>query len=230
MTRLLLVEDDPQMLRALSLTLAARGFEVVGAATGADALAAATRQDIDAIVLDLGLPDMDGIDVLRQVRQTDRVPVLVLSARSDRFEKVRALDSGADDYVTKPFDVEELLARVRAAVRRATPDIGAPVVRTDHFVVDMARKEVRSTEGTTVHLTPTEWSLLEVLARQPGMVVRGQDLLKEVWGPAYGAETNYLRVYMAGLRKKLEPDPAHPRYLLTSPGIGYRLEGIQQTG
>ncbi|MEI2643692.1 MAG: response regulator transcription factor [Candidatus Nanopelagicales bacterium] len=224
MSRLLIVEDDLQMQRALTLTLSARGFQVTAASTGAEALRILAQQRADAIVLDLGLPDMDGIEVLRAVRQDSSVPVLVLSARSDRFEKVRALDSGADDYVTKPFDLEELLARIRAAVRRATPAIGAPRVTTDDFEVDLARKHVTLRDGQQVHLTPTEWALLEVLVRQPGVVVAGQDLLGEVWGPAYGRETNYLRVYMAGLRKKLEPDPAHPRHLLTSPGIGYRFE------
>lgn len=224
MSRLLVVEDDLQMQRALTLTLSARGFETVAATTGAQALQALAGQRMDAVILDLGLPDMDGIDVLRAVRKDSNVPVLVLSARADRFEKVRALDSGADDYVTKPFDLEELLARIRAAVRRATPAVGAPSVTTAHFEVDLARKLVTRSNGDEVHLTPTEWALLEVLVRQPGVVVAGQDLLAEVWGPAYGRETNYLRVYMAGLRKKLEVDPARPRYLLTTPGVGYRFE------
>lgn len=225
MSKLLLVEDDPQMQRALRLTLAARGYEVRTAGTGADAMKSLPDSNLDAIILDLGLPDMDGIEVLRRVRAQGSIPVIVLSARSDRFEKVRALDTGADDYVTKPFDLEELLARIRAAVRRATPDTGAPVVTTADFEVDLARKQVVTTAGSVVHLTPTEWAVLEVLVRQPGVVVTGEDLLREVWGPAYGRETNYLRVYLSGLRKKLEPDPARPRYLLTSPGIGYRFEG-----
>lgn len=211
------------MQRALSLTLAARGYDVRTASTGAAAMTALPDSGLDAIILDLGLPDMDGIEVLRAVRAHSATPVIVLSARSDRFEKVRALDTGADDYVTKPFDLEELLARIRAAVRRASPESGAPVVTTADFEVDLARKEV-SAGGRAVHLTPTEWAVLEVLVRQAGVVVTGEELLREVWGPAYGRQTNYLRVYLAGLRKKLEPDPSHPRYLLTSPGIGYRFE------
>lgn len=162
--------------------------------------------------------------MLRALRQESSVPVLVLSARMDGIEKVRALDSGADDYVTKPFDLEELLARVRAAIRRATPAIGAPVVETGDFAVDLAAKQVTRPDGEQVHLTPTEWGLLEALVRHPGVVVASQDLLGEVWGPAYRRETKYLRVYMAGLRKKLEPDPGHPRHLLTTPGMGYRFE------
>ncbi len=224
MTRVLVVEDDPQMVRALALTLSARGYEVLTATTGSDALDTLRRRGCDAVILDLGLPDVDGIEVLRAIRHDNKVPVLVLSARSDRFEKVRALDSGADDYVTKPFDLEELLARLRAAVRRATPDVGAPVIETAHFTIDLARKQVHLWDGMAVHLTPTEWALLEALARQPGMVVDGQDLLARVWGRGYESQTNYLRVYMAGLRRKLEPDPAHPVHLLTSPGIGYRFE------
>lgn len=225
MTRVLVVEDDPQMVRALSLTLSARGYEVVTATTGADALRALRRRGCDAVILDLGLPDVDGIEVLREIRRDRMVPVLVLSARSDRFEKVRALDSGADDYVTKPFDLEELLARMRAAVRRATPDVGAPVIETEHFTIDLARKQVHLADGSAVHLTPTEWALLEALARQPGMVIDGHDLLlARVWGSGYESQTNYLRVYMAGLRRKLEPDPSHPVHLMTSPGIGYRFE------
>lgn len=224
MTRVLVVEDDPQMVRALSLTLSARGYEVLAVTTGAEALHALARRGCDAVILDLGLPDVDGIEVLRRIRGKNQVPVLVLSARTDRFEKVRALDSGADDYVTKPFDLEELLARLRAAVRRATPEVGAPAVETAHFVIDLARKQVHLRDGSEVHLTPTEWALLEALARQPGMVVDGRDLLGQVWGHGYESQTNYLRVYMAGLRRKLEPDPAHPVHLLTTPGIGYRFE------
>jgi two-component system, OmpR family, KDP operon response regulator KdpE len=224
MTRLLLVEDDPQMQRALTLTLSARGYEVETVGAGRDALAAVARSVVDIVVLDLGLPDMDGVEVLSAIRALGTIPVIVLSARLDRNEKVRALDSGADDYVTKPFDFEELLARLRAAIRRATPNVGAPTVTTADFTIDMSSKRVTLTDGTEVHLTPTEWGLVEVLARQPGVVVPSGDLLREVWGPGYRSETNYLRVFVAQLRKKLEPDSARPRYFLTTPGIGYRFD------
>lgn len=224
MNRLLLVEDDPRMSRALALSLRARGYDVTSAATGAQALTAMARRITDVVILDLGLPDVDGIEVLRQVRSESDVPVLVLSARWDRADKVRALDSGADDYVTKPFDLEELLARLRAAERRATPNLGAPAVTTPDFTVDLAAKQVVRHDGRQVHLTPTEWQILEVLVRQPGVVVTGPELLRDVWGPRYERETNYLRVYVAQLRKKLEPDPRRPRYLVTTPGIGYRFD------
>jgi two-component system KDP operon response regulator KdpE len=224
MNRLLLVEDDPRMSRALALSLAARGYDVTPVAEGATAQAEVQRRAFDLVVLDLGLPDIDGIEVLRTLRTASAVPVIVLSARRDRAEKIRALDSGADDYVTKPFDLEELLARLRAAVRRAAPNVGAPTIVTPHFTVDLARKRVERSDGSEVHLTPTEWQLLEALVRRPGVVVDSPELLREVWGPRYERETNYLRVYVAQLRKKLEPEPQAPRYLLTTPGIGYRFD------
>lgn len=224
MNRLLVIEDDTQLSRALALSLRARGYAVDVCARGADAIEQFDTGRYALVVLDLGLPDVDGFEVLRSIRSSSRVPVVVLSARTDRSDKVRALDGGADDYVTKPFDLEEFLARLRAAVRRATPATGAPVVRTPDFTIDLAAKEVARADGASVHLTPTEWGLLEVLARNPGMVVESGDLLREVWGPRYGSETNYLRVYFAALRKKLEPTPSQPRYLVTVPGIGYRLD------
>jgi two-component system KDP operon response regulator KdpE len=221
----LVVDDDRSLRRALAINLRARGYRVDEAEDGSSALAAAAAGPPDLVVLDLGLPDMDGIEVLGGLRGWTKVPVLVLSARSDQSDKVAALDAGADDYVTKPFGMDELLARVRAALRRgASGTDDQPVVRTASFTVDLAAGRVTDSGGQAVRLTPTEWGLLEALARQAGRLVQGRDLLREVWGPAYGSETNYLRVYMAQLRRKLEPDPRHPRHLLTEPGLGYRLE------
>lgn len=222
MTSVLVVEDDPQMSRALSLSLSARGYSVKAVETGRDALTG--LNGVDLILLDLGLPDMDGLDVLREVRRVATTPVIVVSARMDRHEKVRALDGGADDYITKPFDFEELLARLRVAARRARPNAGAPTVTTPDFTIDMAVKEVRRSDGEQVHLTPTEWALVEELVRQPGMVISGRDLLRSVWGPDYENETNYLRVFFTSVRKKLEPEPRAPRYFITTPGIGYRFQ------
>ncbi|WP_030862218.1 response regulator [Streptomyces sp. NRRL S-37] len=225
MTRVLVVDDDPAIVRALVINLRARSYEVDSAHDGAGALRAAAARHPDVVVLDLGLPDMDGVDVLRELRGWSRVPVLVLSARHASGEKVQALDAGADDYVTKPFGMDELLARLRAAVRRAEPagDGGDVVVETAGFTVDLAAKKVNR-DGRDVRLTPTEWHLLEVLVRAGGRLVAQKQLLKEVWGPSYGTETNYLRVYMAQLRRKLEADPSHPKHLITEPGMGYRFE------
>ncbi|WP_411106996.1 response regulator [Streptomyces sp. cmx-4-9] len=227
MTRVLVVEDEPQIVRALVINLKARRYEVDAAADGAAALELAAARHPDVVLLDLGLPDMDGIEVIRGLRGWTRVPILVLSARQTSDEKVEALDAGADDYVTKPFGMDELLARLRAAVRRAEPPAGAGgeevVVETDGFTVDLAaKKAVR--EGRDIRLTPTEWHLLEVLVRHGGKLVSQKQLLQEVWGPSYGTETNYLRVYMAQLRRKLEADPSHPRHFITEPGMGYRFE------
>jgi two-component system KDP operon response regulator KdpE len=225
MTRILVVDDDRQLLRALRINLAARGYQVNLATDGASGLAAASRQPPDLVVLDLGLPDMDGVDVVEGIRGWSSTPILVLTARDAEPAKVRALDAGADDYVTKPFGMDELLARIRAALRRAAaPGPDAPVVRTDAFTVDLAARRVTRPDGTAVRLTPTEWHLLEVLVRHAGRLVGQRQLLQEVWGPKYESETNYLRVYLAQLRAKLEPDPAHPRYLRTEPGMGYRFE------
>ncbi|MFD7555723.1 response regulator [Streptomyces sp. NPDC059835] len=228
MTRVLVVEDDPQLVRALKINLQARKFEVEEAPDGGSALRLAAARRPDVIVLDLGLPDMDGVDVIRGVRGWSRVPILVLSARHTSEDKIRALDAGADDYVTKPFSMNELLARLRAAARRHEP---APtsladqvdIVTTAGFTVDLVAKKVHRGERT-VRLTPTEWHLLEILITHPGRLITQSRLLLEVWGPSYGENTNYLRVYMAQLRRKLEADPSHPRYLITEPGMGYRFE------
>jgi two-component system, OmpR family, KDP operon response regulator KdpE len=223
MTRVLVVDDEPQLVRALAINLRARSYEVDAASDGRSALSLAASRHPDVVVLDLGLPDMDGIEVVRGLRGWTTVPILVLSARQGSAEKVEALDAGADDYVTKPFAMDELLARLRAAIRRATPIDEAPAVHTDAFTVDLAARRVLR-DGTDVRLTPTEWHLLEVLTRNPGRLVGQKQLLQEVWGPRYERETNYLRVYLAQLRRKLEPDPSHPRYLITEPGMGYRFE------
>jgi two-component system, OmpR family, KDP operon response regulator KdpE len=222
MTRVLLVDDEPQLLRALGINLRARGYDVVTAVDGQSALHAAAKTLPDLVVLDLGLPDLDGVEVVRGLRGWSAVPILVLSARDAQRDKVAALDAGADDYVTKPFGMDELLARVRAALRRATTTDAGPVVHTPDFEVDLAAKTVVR-HGVEVRLTPTEWHLLEVLIRNVGKLVSQRQLLQEVWGPSYGTETNYLRVYLAQLRRKLEPDPSHPRYLHTEPGLGYRF-------
>ncbi len=222
MTRVLVVDDEAGLRRALAANLKARGYEVDLAATGEEALALAARGHPDVVILDLGLPGIDGVEVVRGLRGWSGVPILILSARDSEPAKVAALDAGADDYVTKPFGMDELLARVRAAVRRATPADEVPVVETEHFRVDLVAKQVTNQAGT-VRLTPTEWHLLEVLVRNAGKLVGHRQLLQEVWGPQYGVETNYLRVHIANLRRKLEPDPSRPRYLLTEAGMGHRF-------
>jgi two-component system, OmpR family, KDP operon response regulator KdpE len=222
MTRVLVIDDEVPILRALKINLAARKYEVSTAADGASGLAAMARERPDVLILDLVLPDMDGTDVIRGVRGWSSTPIIVLSAWGQESQKVAALDAGADDYVTKPFGMDELLARLRAAVRRAVPAPDEPVISTAEFTVDLARKRVTRADAD-VRLTPTEWQLLEVLARNPERLVTQRQLLHEVWGPGYQNEAHYLRVYMAGLRRKLEPDPSAPRYLLTEPGMGYRF-------
>jgi two-component system KDP operon response regulator KdpE len=230
--RVLVVDDEPQLMRALRINLSARRYEVVVAADGASALEAAARHLPDLVILDLGLPDMDGTEVIAGLRGWTKVPILVLSGRADAADKVDALDAGADDYVTKPFSMEELMARLRALQRRAETDSGAdePIVLIGHFSVDLSAKTVTKLpdappEGPeAVHLTKTEWAVLEVLVRNPGRLVSGKQLLQQVWGPAYESETNYLRFYLAKLRQKLEPEPSHPRQLLTEPGMGYRFQ------
>ncbi|MEU9454152.1 response regulator [Streptomyces sp. NPDC048277] len=227
MTRVLVVEDDPQLVRALVINMQARQYGVDAAPDGATALRLAAARRPDVVMLDLGLPDMDGVDIIRALRGWTRVPILVLSARQASDEKVAALDAGADDYITKPFSMDELLARLRAAVRR-TEDVpsapGTTLVETDDFTIDLlAKKAVRS--GRDIRLTPTEWHLLEILVTNPGRLVTQKYLLREVWGVSQRNKTNYLRVYMAQLRRKLEADPSHPRYLITEPGMGYRFEG-----
>ncbi|MEU2924104.1 response regulator [Streptomyces sp. NPDC007251] len=227
MTRVLVVDDEPQIVRALVINLKARKYDVDAAPDGRTALELAASRHPDVVVLDLGLPDMDGVEVIRGLRGWTRVPILVLSARHSSDEKVEALDAGADDYVTKPFGMDELLARLRAAVRRAEPagpgEDDLTSVETEGFTVDLAAKKVNRA-GKDVRLTPTEWHLLEVLVRNTGRLVSQKQLLQEVWGPSYGTETNYLRVYMAQLRRKLETDPSHPKHFITEPGMGYRFE------
>ncbi len=222
MTRVLVIDDEVPILRALKINLAARKYEVSTAADGASGLAAMARERPDVLILDLGLPDMDGTDVIRGVRGWSSTPIIVLSAWGQESQKVAALDAGADDYVTKPFGMDELLARLRAAVRRAAPAPDEPVISTAEFTVDLARKRV-TRAGADVRLTPTEWQLLEVLVRNAERLVTQRQLLQEVWGPGYQNEAHYLRVYMASLRRKLEPDPSAPQYLLTEPGMGYRF-------
>ena len=222
MTRVLVVEDEPALARALAITLRARRYDVDVAHTGAAALDALASRHPDLVVLDLGLPDLDGMDVLRATRGWTRVPVVVLSARHDSQDKVEALDAGADDYITKPFGMDELLARLRAAARRGEPEPPAPVVVTAGFTVDLPHRQVLR-DGEPVRLTPTEWNLLEILARSAGSVVGRRELLHELRGQHLDRESHYLRVYVAQLRRKLEADPAHPRHLVTEPGVGYRL-------
>ena len=226
MTRVLIVDDEPQILRALRINFTARQYDVVTAADGGQALRAATEEHPDLVVLDLGLPDMDGVQVIRSLRGWTPVPIVVLSGRTDSGDKVDALDAGADDYVTKPFSVDELLARIRAVTRRRLPaDAVTPVARIGRYTVDLdLHTAVDEERSESAHLTRTEWQLLDVLLRNPGKLVSQRQLLQEVWGPTYQAETQYLRQYMAQLRRKLEDDPTRPRHLLTEPGMGYRYQ------
>jgi two-component system KDP operon response regulator KdpE len=221
--RILCVDDERPILRALEANLRARGYEVDLALTGEEALQLAARHHPDAVIVDLGLPGMSGLDVIGGLRGWSQVPILVLSARDAEPVKVAALDAGADDYVTKPFGMGELLARLRAALRRNQPAEEEAVLELADFTVDLAAKRV-SRDGTAVRLTPTEWHLVEVLVRHAGKLVTSRKLLQEVWGPQYGEETNYLRVHMAHIRRKLEPAPGRPRYFHTEPGLGYRFE------
>ncbi|CAO5161236.1 DNA-binding transcriptional activator KdpE [Frankia sp. AiPs1] len=242
MTRILLVEDEPQLLRAMRINLRSRGHEVRTAGGGAHALAEAAGHPPDLVVLDLGLPDMDGIDVIRGLRGWTRVPIIVLSGRTSGPDKIAALDAGADDYVTKPFSVEELLARIRAVTRRATSPETGPVVTIGHHQVDFAAKTVtvlaetpsggpsdaspaaQPACGPSLRLTPTEWRLLEALVREPGKLISSRTLLDQVWGPGHADDTSSLRLYVNRLRRKLEPDPSRPRHLTTEPGMGYRYQ------
>jgi two-component system, OmpR family, KDP operon response regulator KdpE len=221
--RVLIVDDEPAMLRALLINLRARRYDVTTAPTGRAALAEAARRPPDAVILDLGLPDVDGVEVIRELRGWSRAPVIVLSGRTGSGDKIGALDAGANDYVTKPFSMEELLARLRAALRRDEAAPSGSRVKIGRCDIDLAAHTV--TQGTeTVRLTPTEWRLLEILLRYPGRLVGSQQLLTEVWGPGFEQSTNYLRFHMARLRRKLEEDPARPRHLLTEPGMGYRFQ------
>ena len=221
MTRVLVVDDDPQIARALRINLRARAYDVDVAADGAGALRTAAAHPPDLIVLDLGLPDMDGAEVIRGLRGGSSVPIIVLSGRAEGSDKVAALDAGADDYVTKPFGVDELLARIRAVTRRVHPaDAALGPLTVGRYTIDLAGHTITPDQ----RLTPTEWQLLERLLRHPGKLITQRSLLHDVWGPRYGTETNYLRQYMARLRRKLEDDPTRPRHLLTEPGMGYRYQ------
>lgn len=225
--RILIADDDPQILRALRITLAAKGYEVVTAADGAEAISAAVDHRPDIVMVDLGMPQLDGVQVIEAIRGWSSAPILVVSGRTGAADKVEALDAGADDYVTKPFSIDELLARIRALTRRLAPDETDPVVRLGDVTVDLAaRSVVRDTpEGPRhIRLTPTEWQVLELLIRHPGKLVTRQTLLTAIWGSEHVTDTGYLRLYLSQLRKKLEPDPGRPRYLLTEAGMGYRLQ------
>jgi two-component system, OmpR family, KDP operon response regulator KdpE len=233
-TRVLVVDDEPQILRALRINLRVRDYDVHVASTGAEALEVAGRYPPDLVILDLGLPDLDGVEVIAGLRGWTKAPIIVLSGRADSTDKVEALDAGADDYITKPFGVEELLARMRASLRRTGAGEDQPRIRLGDLVVDLAAKRVTrqapvavgapSTQPDDIRLTPTEWHLLEVLLRNPGKLLSRNQLLTEVWGPGYADATGNLRLYMAQLRRKLEPDPARPRWLITEPGMGYRYQ------
>ncbi len=228
--RVLVVDDEPQILRALRINLRVRDYEVSVAANGAQALAEAARHPPDVVILDLGLPDLDGVEVIQGLRGWTSAPIIVLSGRADSTDKVEALDAGADDYVTKPFGMDELLARIRAVGRRTVPDGEVPQVRLGELIIDLGAKRVSWAPGSgpgggkDVRLTPTEWHLLEVLLRHPGKLLSQRQLLTEVWGPGYAEAGGNLRLYMTQLRRKLEPDPARPRWLITEPGMGYRYQ------
>jgi two-component system KDP operon response regulator KdpE len=240
-TRILVVDDEPQILRALRINLRARSYDVQTAATATEALEQAGRHPPDLIILDLGLPDLDGLEVIHGLRGWTNAPIIVLSGRSDSTDKVEALDAGADDYITKPFGIEELLARMRAVARRSGEDSDQPRFRLGDFTVDLAAKQIirnaplsphqtANADGSAgdVRLTPTEWHLLEVMLRHPGKLLGRQYLLNEVWGPGYADAAGNLRLYMAQLRRKLEPDASRPRWLLTEPGMGYRFQPSQE--
>jgi two-component system KDP operon response regulator KdpE len=220
-TRVLVVDDEPQILRALRTSLEARDYKVIVADHGEDAVGVAATTDIDLVILDLGLPDMEGVEVAKRIRAFSEVPIIVLTVREELSSKVAALDAGVDDYVTKPFAMEELLARMRAALRRAGQEQTQPILNYGDIEVDLARHLVTRT-GRAVHLTPTEYRLLEVMATNPGKLLTHRWLLSKVWGVGYGEESQYLRVFVGQLRKKLEDDPSNPRWVLTEPGVGYR--------
>jgi two-component system, OmpR family, KDP operon response regulator KdpE len=222
-TRVLVVDDEPQIRKALKVNLSARGYDVDLAATGEEALHLVAARHPDAILLDLGLPGIDGVEVIEGLRGWTDVPVIVLSVRGEESDKIGALDAGADDYVTKPFGMGELMARLRVALRHHHQEPEEPVITTEHFTIDLAAKRA-TVGGEEVRLTPIEWGLVEQLVRHPGRLVSQRQLLHEVWGPQYGEETNYLRVHLANVRRKLEPEPGRPRYFITEPGMGYRFE------
>ena len=224
MTHVLIVDDERSLLRALAMNLVARGYTVTEADTGTKALTAAANAEPDVIVLDLGLPDLSGLDVIRAIRGYAATPIIVLSARTGSGDKVHALDLGADDYVTKPFSIEELLARIRAATRRASSVETSATVTVGGTEIDLAAKTATGRDGERVHLTPTEWHLLEQLLRRPGKLISRRALLTELRGAPEHTDPSYLRIYMAQLRRKLEPDPSRPKHLITEPGMGYRFQ------
>jgi two-component system KDP operon response regulator KdpE len=221
MTSVLVVDDEPQIVRALRINLSARGYDVLTAYDGKTALSVAVEGKPDVVVLDLGLPDLDGVDVIAGLRGWSSMPIIVLSARTDSAAKVEALDAGADDYVTKPFGAKELLARMRAVLRRAAPEQTEPVLRFDELEIDLSRRLVKL-GGEPVHLTPTDYRLLEAMATSPGKLLTHGWLLQKVWGPGYATESHYLRLFVRQLRQKLHDDPGHPRWITTEPGVGYR--------
>ena len=223
MNRVLVVDDEPQIVRALAINLRARGYDVATAGDGTEALELVAARAPDVVILDLGLPDIDGVDVIAGIRARSSVPIVVLSGRSDSIDKVDALDAGADDYVTKPFDMDELMARLRSVLRRNVNGTAEPVVEFGDVVVDLAATRV-TVRGNEVRLTPTEWHLLEALVRHPGRLISHRQLLQEVWGPGYESAQGNLRLYVAHLRGKLEPEPSRPRYFRTEPGMGYRFQ------
>lgn len=224
--KILIADDDPQILRALKVTLRARGYEIVTADNGAEALDLAASHRPDLVMLDLGMPRLDGIEVIQALRGWTQIPILVVSGRTDAADKVDALDAGADDYVTKPFAIDELLARVRALTRRVVNPGDDPIVEFGNISVDFTAKQItkrNSSKREPVRLTPTEWRILDILIHNPGKLITREDLLTQIWGPHHTKDTGYLRLYFAQLRKKLEPVPAEPRYLVTVLGMGYRF-------
>lgn len=225
--KILIADDDSQVLRALRITLTARGYTVLTASNGAEALSAAIDHHPDLALLDLGMPELDGIDVIHAIRGWSQTPILVISGRTGSDDKVEALDAGADDFVTKPFSIDELLARIRALTRRASPDEHEPSIHLGNITVDLAARSITRSTTTGSHhikLTPTEWQVLDLLARNPGKLVTRQTLLSSIWGAEHIEDTGYLRLYISQLRKKIEPEPTAPQFLLTEPGMGYRLE------
>ncbi|HEV7655043.1 MAG TPA: response regulator [Mycobacteriales bacterium] len=227
MSVVLVVDDEPQLLRALQITLSARGHDVHTAATGRRAIAEAAARPPDLVILDLGLPDIDGAEVISSLREHSSVPIIVLSGRTSGGDKVAALDAGADDYITKPFGIEELLARIRAVTRRAAADGPAPAFELGDYLVDLGARRVSARQDGDrgdVRLTPTEWRLLDALVRHPGKLIARQQLITDVWGPVGSEDSSSLRFHLNRLRRKLEPDPSRPRYLITEPGMGYRFQ------
>ena len=224
MSRILVVDDEPQIRRTLDINLRAVGYQVERASTGEEALRVAASAPPDLVLLDLGLPGLDGLEVIEGLRGWTSIPIVVLSAREGDASKVAALDAGADDYVMKPFSMDELLARVRASLRRRQPTPDQPLIVTPDFTVDLPNRRVER-DGVVVHLTPTEWAIVEHLVQHPGRLVTQREMLQHVWGAQYEHQTNYLRVHLVAIRRKLEPKPGQPRYFITEPGVGYRFEG-----